>query len=112
MLKHIFMAMTNASEGKDAEFSTWYDEVHLGEVLATPGFAAVQRYQLDDVQLGTNHPYKFLAIYELETDDPQATLHALASGPKTPHGGLIGAAPMATLYTSMGPRVTKDDFKK
>lgn len=111
-MKHIFIAMTNAVEGKDVEFSKWYDDVHLEEVLATPGFVAVQRYQLNDVQLGTNHPYKFLAIYELETDDPQATLDALKSRSPTFDISLLGPAPMPALYTSMGSRVTENDFKK
>lgn len=104
--------MTNAVEGKDAEFSKWYDEVHLEEVLDTPGFVAVQRYQLNDVQLGTNHPYKYLAIYELETDDPQSTLDALKERSPTFDISLLGPAPMPALYTTMGPRVTEDDFKK
>lgn len=111
-MKHIFIAMTNATEGKDEEFSKWYDDVHLPEVLDTAGFVAAQRYQLNDVQLGTHHPYKYLTIYELEMDDPESTLEALKSRSPTFDISLLGPAPMPALYSTMGGRVTETDFKK
>ncbi|HVX23177.1 MAG TPA: hypothetical protein VHB02_17685 [Acidimicrobiales bacterium] len=65
--------------GPDAEdeFNEWYDEVHLKDLLAVPGIVGATRYRLGDVQPGTasvtatTAPY--LAIYEIEAEDVQAT---------------------------------------
>ena len=76
MGKYVFMVFANAVEGKDDEFNDWYNNVHLGEVLQVPGFASGQRFEMSgDPTLGADH--KYLAMYELETDDPQATLGEL-----------------------------------
>lgn len=43
-----------------AEFNRWYDEEHIGELLAVPGFLSAGRYEA--VKGGP----KYLALYELE----------------------------------------------
>ena len=76
MGKYVFMVFANAVDGKDAEFNDWYNNVHLAEVLQVPGFATGQRFEMaGDPTPGADH--KYLAMYELETDDPQATLGEL-----------------------------------
>lgn len=108
-MRHIFIAMTNAVEGKDAEFNAWYDDVHFKEVLATPGFISAQRYRIGDAQIGSNQPYRCLAVYELETDDPAATLNALREQSTGFDTSLLAPGLMSALYTPVGPRVTADD---
>jgi hypothetical protein len=71
-----FVVFTNAVEGKDAEFNSWYDEVHLGEVVALPGFVAAKRFRIHPAG-ETPLPHRYLAIYDMSTDDPQATLATL-----------------------------------
>jgi primosomal replication protein N len=51
MGRHILVVMTNAVEGKDQEFNHWYSNVHLGEVVAIPGFVSAQRYKLADSEI-------------------------------------------------------------
>jgi len=76
MGKYVFMVFANAVEGKDDEFNDWYNNVHLGEVLQVPGFASGQRFEMSGAPTpGADH--KYLAMYELETDDAQATLAEL-----------------------------------
>lgn len=76
MAKYILVVGTNATPGNDAEFNKWYDEVHIPEVCAIPGVTGAKRYEADSAAPG-ERPY--LAIYELETDDPNNVLAELAA---------------------------------
>ena len=53
----------------DEEFDRWYDE-HLDEILAMPGFHAVQRYRLEHAveAPGVEIPFNRLAVYEVDDD--------------------------------------------
>ena len=77
MASYKFLVLTNAVPGSEAEFARWYDEVHLRDVLAVPGFVSAQRFALDDAGTGELGGYRFLAIYDMESDDPDATMAAL-----------------------------------
>ncbi|MGI4797457.1 MAG: DUF4286 family protein [Janthinobacterium lividum] len=70
MAAHVFIVMTNAEEGLEDEFNAWYDEQHIPDVLRVPGIKAVQRFRLSGKQrLDPPYPYKYLSIYEIESDD-------------------------------------------
>jgi hypothetical protein len=73
------MVQSNAVEGQDAAFNDWYDNVHLGEVLSVPGFTAAQRFRVRGEPVAGQSRHRYLAIYELDTDDPQASLDALSA---------------------------------
>jgi hypothetical protein len=57
-----------SSPERDEEYNTWYDEVHLGELVALDGFVSARRLRPVD----GNGPY--VAIYEIEGDNLQAVL--------------------------------------
>lgn len=57
-----------SSPDRDREYNTWYDEVHLPELVALDGFVSARRLRPVD---GTG-PY--VALYEIEGDDLQAVL--------------------------------------
>lgn len=81
MGKHVLVVLSNATEGGDDEFNTWYTNQHLGDVLKLPGYKAAQRFRLSDAQLGPNEiPYRYLAIYEVEADSAADAAAALTSG--------------------------------
>ena len=69
MAKHILIALTNAVEGRDDEFNAWYNNIHLSDVLKVDGFVSAQRFQLSDAQRQADPAYRYLAVYEIETDD-------------------------------------------
>lgn len=77
MAHYKFLVLTNAVAGREAEFERWYNEVHLRDVIAVPGFVCAQRFALDDAGTGELSGFRFLAIYDVESDDPQATMAAL-----------------------------------
>lgn len=66
-----FVVLTNPVEGREAEYNDWYDGVHLRDVTAIPGILRAERFELADSQRSFPQPYKYLAIYEIETDDLQ-----------------------------------------
>ena len=76
--KHVLMVLTNAKDGQEEEFNSWYTEVHLKDVLKVDGFVAAQRFEQADQQLGEKGPHRYLAIYEVETEDLQQTLKQLS----------------------------------
>jgi len=77
MRQYKYLVYTNARDGRDAEFNAWYDDVHLAEVVAVPGFTGAERYAVRP-QPGEAPPaHRYLAIYDIETDDVAATLESL-----------------------------------
>lgn len=84
MAKFLFLVFTRPADGQEAEYNRWYDEQHLADVLRAKGFTAAQRYRLSP-QMGTPEgaapPY--LAIYEIEGENPQESLADLISRANT-----------------------------
>lgn len=79
MTKHTFVVFTNPVDGKEAAYNDWYDNRHLPDVLDVPGFVSARRFRLSDTQRATGpFPWKYLALYEIETDDLKKTLATLA----------------------------------
>ena len=76
MAKHILVVITDPTPGQEEEFNRWYTEEHLNDVLRVPGFVAAQRFKLT-MDGAKSLPARYLAIYEMETDDPKAAFAAL-----------------------------------
>jgi hypothetical protein len=77
------LVMTSPHEGKDDEFNDWYDEVHLREVLAVPGFVGARRFRAVPSVRGALPDQPYLAIYEIEADDLDAVQQALTAAATT-----------------------------
>ncbi|WP_433607146.1 hypothetical protein ACQP2P_31995 [Dactylosporangium sp. CA-139114] len=67
MAVHQLLIYTGPVPGLEADYHRWYDEVHVAEVLALPGFVAAGRY-------ATDGPARFAALYTIESDDIDATI--------------------------------------
>ena len=75
MAKYILEVRTNCKDTeKEAEYNDWYNHTHLPDVLETPGVVRATRYENTDPAEGEA---KFIAIYEIETDDIDAFMNAL-----------------------------------
>lgn len=75
MEKHIVVVALNCSDPeKEGEFNEWYNTIHLPDVLETPGFVRATRWEHTNPKEGDA---KFLALYDVETDDVRATMKAL-----------------------------------
>jgi len=78
MARHLLLAMSNPVEGREADYDRWLDEKHIPELLRVPGFVRCERLQLSEVQRSPGpQPYRFLTMYEIETDDLATTLALL-----------------------------------
>ncbi|KHK89091.1 DUF4286 family protein [Novosphingobium malaysiense] len=64
-----------AKPGREAEYDSWYENTHMGDVLTVPGFLACTRYVRAGP--GSGDRTEFVAVYEVETDDPKALLRTL-----------------------------------
>jgi hypothetical protein len=64
----IFVESRPSSPERDQEYNTWYDEVHLGELVALDGVVSARRMR----PVEGDGPY--VAIYEVEGDNLQAIL--------------------------------------
>jgi hypothetical protein len=63
MKRGLLLTLTEPPPGMEEEFNAWYDEEHLAERLAIPGFRSAQRW-VADVAPGKG---KYLATYELDS---------------------------------------------
>jgi hypothetical protein len=80
--RYQFLVMTRAETGTDEEFNRWYDRQHLADVLAVPGFVSARRFKvLTAATLGSGEPpqWQYVAIYEMECEDPQSAVAELMS---------------------------------
>lgn len=93
MAKQILVVVSNPIPGHDEEYNRWYSEQHLDDVLRVPGMIAAQRFKLA-LDGAKSLPGPYLAIYEMETDDPapdpKETFEALA---KAASGGQMPMTP-------------------
>lgn len=69
-LQHVFMALTDAIEGRDEEFNHWYDTEHVPDVVFVEPFQSGRRFQL----VGGVGPRRwgYLSFYRLIGDVPAA----------------------------------------
>ena len=75
MPKYTFMVLTNPVEGQEDTYNDWYTNRHLADVLNVPGFVSAQRFKLADAQRGGSpQPWRYLALYQIDTDDLKKTL--------------------------------------
>mgnify|MGYP001183584620 CR=1 FL=1 len=82
--RYKFVVLTNAVDGRDAEFNDWYTNVHLPDVLAIPGVVSAERFKLAHAQRIAEQPYGYLAIYEVETDDLKSVTAEIGKRAGTP----------------------------
>jgi hypothetical protein len=109
MAQYCFVVVTDALPGREEEFNAWYDQPHLADVLRVPGFVAAQRFKLLTQAQGSQ-PGRYLALYEIETEDPEAALAELTRRSGTEQMIISEAMDMskvsAALFAAIGPRRT------
>lgn len=76
MPKYTYVVYTSAVPGKEFEYNDWYNNQHIPDVLKVPGFVSARRLKLHGPREG-HEKVTNMALYELETDDPDAVMKEL-----------------------------------
>jgi len=84
MAKALFLAWSSpVDDASDGEFNAWYEGTHIPQVRAAiPAITAVHRYltaDLADGGAGGQPGQRYLAVYELDTDDVAGAAAALGA---------------------------------
>jgi hypothetical protein len=108
--KAVLVVYTNPiTPDREDDFNKWYDAVHLPEVLQIDGFTGATRYRVAEAQAkGAPEPaHRFMAIYEVDTAEPQALLDTmLRDASKMDMGdSLDWPSARAHLYEEISPRL-------
>jgi hypothetical protein len=116
MAKYTFVVLTNPTAGKEAEYNEWYNKIHIPDVLNVQGMVGAQRFKLADAQMGGAPAHRYLAIYEIETDNLQATLDDLKSRSGTEDMVLTDAIDLkgvvASIFTPAADKVWAKDVQR
>ena len=109
MARYKLVVLTDPVAGREDEFNDWYTKRHLDDVVAVPGYVSAQRFELVSVARGA-FQNRYLALYDMETDDPQATIDALLalgdSGEMFISEALDEATLNVAVFAEMTERVT------
>ncbi|HZU77932.1 MAG TPA: hypothetical protein VFA70_14290 [Dehalococcoidia bacterium] len=82
MARSLWLVMSRCSDPtREDEFNRWYEEVHMRDVLEYPEFIAAQRWQLAGPPSRGEPTAKYLALYELDSDDPRGVLERVLTTP-------------------------------
>ncbi len=103
------IALTTPKPGREQDYHHWYNTVHLPELVNGLGLQGAQRFELVTKLQGAD-TNQFMAIYDVETDDPEgfmAKMGAFAqSGKMTPGDATESAAGYTAFFRAIGDRLT------
>lgn len=84
MHKGILVVQTRPSApDREPEYNDWYNNVHLPELLAVPGFRSARRYRLVDDAASESDQPRCIAIYDLEAEDVMDPIRELQRRART-----------------------------
>jgi len=118
MAKYTFVVLSNpTTPGQEAEYNDWYNKIHIPDVLNVPGFVAAQRFKVADAQFADGKPaHRYLALYELDTDDLKGSLKELQQRIGTADMFMSEAIDMkglaAAMFTPAAERVLAKDVQR
>ncbi|MET0179738.1 MAG: hypothetical protein ABW194_04570 [Novosphingobium sp.] len=76
MARFRMIMLSQALPGREADYESWYDDIHIPDMLQVPGCVAAQRFRVVKDVLGkTSYPY--CTIYEFEADSADAAMGAM-----------------------------------
>lgn len=105
MKDYKFLVFTNCKDGTDAEFNTWYDEVHLKDVVSVPGFVGAQRFRVAPTPDGKPR-HRYFAVYDVRSDDIAATMGELFRRAESGELPMTEAMDQETIETQLYEAIT------
>lgn len=113
MARFLWLVLANPAEGRELEFNQWYDEEHVPDVLVVDTVRSVQRFEFV-ASGGTADPeHRFLAVYEVEAENPEAAIAAMDKA-RAEQGRMRGRSSLDRdvrqwYFRPLGPRFTPDE---
>lgn len=112
MRRFKMLVFSEPFDGRDEEFNEWYTERHLADICALPGFTTAQRFKLHSVSMGKSLN-RYLAIYDMESDDPDWVIETMFAARDTPampiHPAFNLDATTVMLYEELSEMVVAQD---
>lgn len=81
---YTMVVASSGKEGREAEYASWYDNVHIKDVCSVTGVKSGRRLVALPDASPNNPPAAQIAIYEIETDDPSRIMQEI--GQRTASG--------------------------
>jgi hypothetical protein len=78
MPRYKMVVYSRPTPGREDEYNDWYQNVHLRELVALPGFKSARRFRYAR-SLVEGDAYPYMSIYDIETDDIDVVLQGLKS---------------------------------
>jgi hypothetical protein len=107
--KYKLVVFTNAVEGKDEDFNDWYQNTHLRQIVSIKSYVQAQRFRLHtNIVPGGPDLSRYMAIYDIETDDINASLRAmndLAASGRMPLPDSMAQPIIGAVYEEFGEAV-------
>ena len=81
MAKYLLVALNGPTkgEGDEAAYNDWYSNVHVPDLLQVAGVQWARRFKVLNCKRAD---WPYLAVYEIETDDPGAVMAELETKPR------------------------------
>jgi hypothetical protein len=95
--------MTNAIEGREREFNEWYTSRHIHDILAVTGVVSAQRFQ----SRAGKAAFRYLALYQLETDDPERVLTEIRERDRNGTHAISEAVNRSELFAGLFEPITE-----
>lgn len=113
MASYKWIALSSPLPGREEELERWYDEQHIPDCLKLDGFVGAQRFRVEQPPMGVAAPaWQVMVIYDIESDDIDATLAQIPKVIRTPAMPMTDAIDMTTalrvLGTAAAPKVGVD----
>ncbi|HEX7819273.1 MAG TPA: hypothetical protein VF475_12075 [Sphingobium sp.] len=84
MARYTYTILSRSKPGQEAEYEAWYRDRHVDDVIKMPGVLSARLFNLEFQRVyDLDAPqYQLMTIYELDCEDPEATIDAIkaASG--------------------------------
>lgn len=77
MAKFLLIVPSSAKPDRDADYNEWYDTIHIHDILGLPGVTSGRRYDAVPAFSANTPPANYMAIYEIEAENPGETMAAL-----------------------------------
>lgn len=110
MPHYTMLVLSRPTEGKEDEYNDWYQNTHLKQIVAIPGFVRARRLKMA-VNMRGESAWPYAAIYEIDTDNVAGAFEALsragADGSIATSAAFDYDSVYASIYEDFGDCVTE-----